>query len=114
MKKYLLLLLLPGLSLLQFCSSSKKAAAPPKVVKINYEDNVKPLVASHCAPCHTNPKSHFDLYAEASKHADEMISRINRNPGEKGFMPAKHDKLPDSLIAVFTKWKADGLLEKAN
>ncbi len=44
---------------------------------------------------------------------DSMIRRVNLNPGVKGFMPFKKtEKIPDSLIAVFVKWKADGMLEK--
>jgi hypothetical protein len=115
MKKFLVLLLLPALSLLQYCSSSKKGATvpPATVKKISFDDNVKPLVGQYCAPCHTNPtRTHFDGYADASAHAGEIIDRITRNPGDKGFMPLKHDKLPDSAIAVFVKWKADGLVEK--
>jgi hypothetical protein len=51
-------------------------------------------------------------YATAKTNIDEMITRIQLNPGDKGFMPFKHPKLPDSTIQVFVKWKADGLLEK--
>jgi hypothetical protein len=116
MKKYLLLLLLPGFTLLQYCSSSKKAKAPAATVAIvNFDDHVKPLVNSKCGPCHTvGNKTHIGIYKEAVEHADDIIRRINLTPGEKDFMPAKHDKLSDSVIAVFAKWKADGLLEKAN
>jgi hypothetical protein len=116
MKKYLLLLLLPGFTLLQYCSSSKKAKAPePVVSKVTFDDHVKPLVNSKCGPCHTiGNKTHIGNYKEASEHADEIIRRISLTPADKDFMPAKHDKLPDSVIAVFAKWKADGLLEKAN
>ena len=40
-----------------------------------------------------------------------MLVRIQRNPGERGFMPFKHEKLPEVEIAVFKKWVDDGLLE---
>ena len=108
MKKYLVFLLLPALALLQFCSSSKKAA----VVKSNFDDNVKPLVSTKCAPCHTTgSKSHIAIYDTAKLHVDDIIRRISLNPTEKGFMPMKHEKLSDSAINVFVKWKSDGLLE---
>ena len=113
MKKYLLLLVLPGLTLLQFCSSSKKSKAVAPVAKINFDDHAKPLVNSSCGPCHTTGnKTHIGDYKLASEHIDDIIHRISLNPTDKGFMPMKHDKLPDSLINVFVKWKADGLLEK--
>ena len=49
----------------------------------------------------------------ASKETiDDILVRIKANPGDKGFMPFKHDKLSDSLINVFVKWKSDGLAEK--
>ena len=116
MKKYLILLLLPGLTLLQYCSSSKKAkAAAQTATTINFEDHIKPLVSTNCAPCHTiGKKSHLIEYKEAVEHADDMVRRISLTTADKDFMPFKHDKLPDSVIAVFAKWKADGLLEKAN
>ena len=116
MKKYFVFLLLPAFALLQFCSSSKKSAAsnPPAMAKFNFEDHVKPLVASNCAPCHTTGnKSHLLEYAVAKQEADDVIRRISLAPEDKGFMPFKHPKLSDSAIAVFAKWKADGLLEKA-
>ena len=110
MKKYLVFLLLPAFALLQFCSSSKKASVP----KSTFDDNVKPLVSLKCAPCHTTGnKSHLLEYPIAKERADSIIYRIQLNPDQKGFMPFKHDKLSDSAIAVFVKWKADGLLEKA-
>ena len=116
MKKYLLLLLLPGFTLLQYCSSSKKAKAPEQTVtKINFDDHIKPLVSTNCSPCHTiGKKSHIIEYKLAVEHADDIVRRINLTKADKDFMPFKHDKLPDSVIAVFAQWKADGLLEKAN
>jgi len=116
MKKYFVFLLLPALMVLQFCSSSKKSstAPPPAVAKFTFEDHVKPLVSIKCAPCHTTGnKSHLLEYAIAKERADSIIRRVSLNPGDKDFMPFKHDKLSDSAINVFVKWKADGLQEKA-
>lgn len=115
MKKYLVLLLLPAFSLLQYCSSSKKAKPQASAGKVTFDDNVKPLVTSSCVPCHTlGNHSHLAVYSTAVEHADDIIRRISLTPADKDFMPFKHDKLPDSVIAVFARWKADGLLEKAN
>ena len=47
------------------------------------------------------------------KDIDEMIRRIELNPGEKGFMPfKKKEKLSDSTVNVFKKWRDQGLAEK--
>ncbi|CAN5758452.1 hypothetical protein BH10BAC3_BH10BAC3_21780 [soil metagenome] len=115
MKKYLIFLLLPAFALLQYCSSSKKAKAPAATVaKFTFEDHVKPLVSASCAPCHTTGnKLHLLAYNNSMQNIDSIIYRVKLSPGEKGFMPFKHDKLSDSAINVFVKWKADGLLEKS-
>ena len=117
MKKYFVILLLPAFALLQFCGSSKKSTTPPpstSMAKFTFEDHVKPLVSANCGPCHTmGNKSHLLEYAVAKNEADDIIHRISLAPEDKGFMPFKHPKLSDSAIAVFVKWKADGLMEKA-
>lgn len=102
---------------LQFCSSAKKSAnKQPEVPKLTFAANVLPLIQSKCSPCHIAPegkKKFLDTYDAAKINIDNMIQRMQLNPGEKGFMPFKKtEKLPDSLIAVFVKWKADGMLEK--
>lgn len=102
----------------QFCNSSKKLPAPPPppvVVKLTYEADIKPIIATKCAPCHIPPqgrKEPYITYAAVVKDVDDMIRRIKLNPGERGFMPQRNAKLSDSTIQVFEKWKADGLLEK--
>ncbi len=42
---------------------------------------------------------------------DAILDRINKNPEDRGFMPFKHPKLPDSTINVFVNWKKNGLRE---
>jgi hypothetical protein len=94
------------------CSSSKKLAATPK---LTYETDLKAVIQNNCSPCHFPPKGNkkpFDSYANVQANIDEMIRRIELNPTDKGFMPFKKPKLNDSTIAVFKKWRADGLLEK--
>ena len=115
MKKLLILSILSTVVVFQFCTSTRKAAAK-QPAKITYLTNVEPLISTHCAPCHIPPKGNkkpLNTYASAKDEIDEMIERIQKNPGERGFMPFRHPtKLPDSTINVFVKWKADGLLEK--
>ena len=105
------------LGTLQYCSSARRSAAKvPDIPKVTFEANVLPLIQQKCAPCHIPPegkKKHYVTYDVAKADIDSMIYRIQLNPTDKAFMPFKiTEKLHDSLIAVFVKWKADGLLEK--
>lgn len=106
-------------SLFQFCAGSKKksaASTTPKVVPTTFVANVLPLIQTKCAPCHIAPdgkKKHYVAYEVVKTDIDDIIRRVSISPTERGFMPFKKtEKLPDSLIAVFTKWKAEGFLEK--
>jgi hypothetical protein len=111
MKKLLVVTLSFGIVLFQFCSHSKKLQKPPATT---FDSNVKPIILSNCSPCHVPPNGKSGIlstYDAAKSHIDEILTRIQKNPGEKGFMPFKHNKLPDSTIQVFAQWKTDGLLE---
>jgi hypothetical protein len=113
MKKLALFAIITTAGLLQFCTPSKKAQK--QTAKVTYTANVQPVIAANCSPCHIPPKGNkepLDNYEGAKKNIDECIRRIQLNPGERGFMPFKHPKLPDSTIQVFVQWKNDGLLEK--
>ncbi len=109
-----------GAFIFQFCSSTKKVTATDEagsvklVAKTFYLTDVKPLLAANCTPCHFPPKGRIeplDSYASAKENIDNIISRIEKNPNENGFMPLKHPKLSDSVINVFKQWKLDGLAE---
>lgn len=124
MKKICLLFSIVAAGIIfSYCSSPKKvtAAVPApkeevKVIKVNYQANVRPIVEANCAPCHFpdkgGNKKALDSYSGVSAQVDELLSRIQLNPGERGFMPRQHAKLSDSTISVIKKWKADGLTEK--
>lgn len=114
MKKYLLVMgIVAALAVFSNCSSTKKTTAVP-IPKATYSNQVTTVIMNNCTPCHVpskgGNKKAFDNYENAKTDIDEMIRRIELNPADKGFMPFKHAKLPDSTIAVFKKWKADGLL----
>lgn len=114
MKKLGVLLLLMAPFMLQFCSSSKNAAKT-KAIETNYTANIQPLMVANCTPCHFPPKGNkkpYDNYLAVKTDIDSILNHIQKNPGEKGFMPFKHPKLSDSTINVFVLWKKDGLLEK--
>jgi len=97
---------------LSYCSASKKAAKAPKTA---YATGVQPLILANCSPCHipakNGNKKALDTYDAAKANIDTIIARIELTPGQKGFMPSRKPKLSDSIIAVFKKWKADGLVQ---
>ena len=114
MKKVCLFLVLCLALVLQFCTGTKKAASK-RAAKITYVGNIEPIVVNSCSPCHFPPKGNkkpYNSYATVKADIDEIINRIQRNPGEKGFMPQRHPKLSDSTINLFVQWKNTSMLEK--
>lgn len=113
MKKLLLFaLFLTTIAIFEFCSGSKKVQKSAAMV--SYASNVQPVVAANCSPCHvgSNPRQkNLGSYDAIKNNIDEIITRINKNPDEKGFMPFKHAKLPDSTIQVFVNWRANGFMQ---
>ena len=100
-----------GLGVLQFCSTSRNAA---RTNNITYAANVKTLMETHCTPCHFPPKGNkkaYDNYLAVRNDIDSIIDRVSRNPSDRGFMPFKHPKLPDSTINVLVQWKNTGMRE---
>ena len=116
MKKYSALTILVLLSLvLSYCGSSKKAAKT-EMPKSTYATNVSTVIMANCTPCHVpakgGNKKAYDNFANVKADIDEIIRRVELNPGERGFMPFKKTaKISDSTIAVFKQWKTDGMLE---
>lgn len=88
----------------------------PKMMATSFQGEVQPLIQSKCVPCHLPSKgglkANFETYEGAKKYGADMVTRIELNPTDKGFMPFKHDKLSVDEIAVFKKWVADGMQEK--
>lgn len=114
MKKIYVIAALAAISLgLTYCSSSKKATAAPKTT---YATDLTAVISEKCAPCHIpskgGNKKPYDNYANVKSDIDEIIKRIELNPTDRGFMPFKKtEKLAAEQIAVFKKWKEDGMLE---
>jgi hypothetical protein len=112
MKKVVFFSLIAVGAIFQFCSSSKKAQS--SVAKVSYASNVQPIIQANCSPCHIPPQGRakpLNTYEAAKANGDSILARINRRPEEKGFMPMRHPKLPDSTIAVFQRWKEAGFAE---
>ena len=101
---------------LTYCSSAKKAAkAAAAAPKATYATAIAPLITEKCAPCHIEGKGNkkpYDNYANVKTDIDEIIRRIDLNPGDRGFMPFRRaTKLGADTIAIFKKFKDDGALE---
>ena len=97
------------------CNPSKGVTTD--VPKTTYEGDLSPVIISNCSPCHIpskgGNKKAYDNYANVRTDIDEMIRRIELQPDEKGFMPfRKKERLPDSIIHIFKKFRDDGTLEK--
>jgi len=113
MKNAIVVLAAVALIVFAACSGTKKATAEKPTV---FNTNVLPLIQSKCSPCHLpsqrGNKADFENYSSAVKYGAEMVSRVELNPGQRGFMPFKHEKLPAQEIEIFKKWVAGGMLEK--
>src|SRR6476619_1528476 len=106
MKKLLAFAFLLTGILFQYCSESKKSAPA-----ITYNNHVQSIINTSCSPCHIPPggnKKPLNSYTAVKDNIDDIISRIEKNPTDRGFMPFKHPKLPDSTIQVFVQWKNAG------
>ncbi|HUM97741.1 MAG TPA: hypothetical protein PK275_07775 [Chitinophagaceae bacterium] len=117
MKKYYFATLISSIAfILTYCCGPKNITITTSPAKITYKSEMEAVVMAHCSPCHIpangGKKKAFDVYANLKSDIDDIIHRIELSPGIKGFMPFKKtEKLPDSVIAIFKKWKSDGLLE---
>lgn len=111
MKKiFLFAFIISGTLAFQYCSSSRKVQ---NEAPVTYEGHVHPVIMNNCSPCHTGGKQETLNNYEAARHEiDEIVERVQKNPDEKGFMPFKHPKLPDSTISIFVKWKQAGMPER--
>ena len=116
MKRYLTLTCIIFIALvLSYCSASKRATASTPA-KLTYTNDVKSVIDANCTPCHIpakgGNKKAYDNITNLRTDIDEIVRRIQLNPGDKGFMPfRKAHRLPDSTIHVFKQWKVDGMIE---
>lgn len=115
MKKIIFLLSIAALSLA--CESrtyEEISDQTPAPVVVKYTADVKPIVDANCISCHnsTGAASYFPLtsYSQVKNNIDNVIDRIQRVNGDPLKMP-QGGALSPSQITIFTKWKADGLLE---
>lgn len=117
MKKFLILGAILCMTVVFFsnCHTKKKAMSTTTTPSVTYAVDMKSVVATNCSPCHIpskgGNKKELDTYEDLKANIDNVIQRIQLNPTDRGFMPFKHDKLSDSTIAIFTKWRDAGMPE---
>lgn len=116
MKKIPFVLTLIVLVIFAACSKKSNPSKTEKIILTTYTVDIIPLLQAKCTPCHLpskgGNKTDFENYESAKKHGPDMLARIQLSPGDKGFMPFKHAKLPVEEIAVIKKWIDQGLMEK--
>ena len=107
-------ILLPVLSSVCLIMAGCSKEDEPEVTKVTYNNAVKSVLVTNCAPCHVsgggNP-SKWDDYNTAKSKIDDILERVNRDVSEAGFMPQGGTKLSVSAINILNQWKSDGLLE---
>ncbi len=90
--------------------------APPPVVKSTFQGTLLPMIQAKCSPCHTpsknGNKANFENFDNVVRNTNPILIRIQKNPGDRGFMPQRNSKLTNDELAVFMKWVNDGSLEK--
>lgn len=116
MKKVFAGLCLSAVILFAACAKKNTAAKTIIPTSTTYTTDVLPLIQMKCSPCHLpskgGNKANLEDYESAKKHAADMVKRIELDPGQRGFMPFKHDKLTADEITVIKKWVDGGAAEK--
>ena len=109
-------LIIASFAIIFFVACSNKSAPAMAVPKTTYETNLLPLMQVKCSPCHFpskhGNKASFETFPGAAKFGTAIVTRIQLNPTDRGFMPFKNAKLSAEDIEVFKKWVSDALLEK--
>src|SRR5262245_17031243 len=116
MKKYVLFLGIVSTAVIFFsnCTGPKKSKASKNASTggVTYAGNLKAVVAVRCSPCHIpsagGNKKALDTYDGLKGSIEDVVRRIQMNPGDRGFMPFRNDKLGADTIAMFTQWRDSG------
>jgi mono/diheme cytochrome c family protein len=85
---------------------------------ITYTEHIKPIYDNNCINCHSNPAINgasmpFTTLSELRNSIEntDHIDRINRQPGEGGFMPLGGTRLPQVSIDLIVQWQTEGFAE---
>ncbi len=115
MSKKAILFAIMGTIIIISCSQKNlPQKSETKTVPVtSYAGPVKELIMAKCSPCHVagGNKTPLDNYESTKRLAEDIIRRVELNPGERGFMPMKREKLSADEIALLKKWKEEGMAE---
>lgn len=126
MKKISVVLFLMVLATFWYSCTKDTAPAPGgnpgncDTTKVNFTKDLLPIIDTKCGlgagtDCHSSGTSQSDLtsYVVSKGDIDNILCRIQASGttfcGAR--MPQGQLPLPDSVKAVFVKWKADGLYD---
>ncbi len=90
----------------------------PLTENITYTEHIKPIIDANCVACHSNPAvggasvpmTNFEEVRLVFENTD-ALDRMNRQPGESGFMPLNDTRLPQTSIDLVEQWMNEGYLE---
>lgn len=82
----------------------------PIVAQVTYTKDVKPIIEANCIGCHSPGAQALTNYDQVKNNIDNILDRIGRPNGDPLKMP-QGGSLSPSQINIFTKWKAEGLVE---
>ncbi len=117
MRLYHSLILLP-LLILTSCSneSTSDLLDVPSSENVTYTNTIKSIIDNNCLSCHSDPTTSgapmpLNTYERVKEYVanDKIIDRISRSEGQSGLMPLGGPKLPQPVIDLIIKWKAQGL-----
>ena len=101
------------------CSDEASIVISRESKGISFEQDVKPIIASNCAisGCHNGDndgsygqKRDWRIFANVQNNATNIKNRINRDPGQVGFMP-RVGSISAEEIAIISCWVDEGALQ---
>ena len=121
MKNINFLFILISLILGTSCENSSESdliEQTPQTENITYTEHIKPIIDANCVACHSNPAingasspmTNYNQVKTTFENTD-ALNRMNRQPGESGFMPLGGVRLPQASIDLVEQWMNEGYLE---
>ena len=121
MKTTPFLMVLSALTLIMSCENSSESdliEQTDPTENITYSEHIKPIIDANCVACHSNPPvggasvpmTNFEEVKLVFENTD-ALDRMNRQPGQSGFMPKYGARLPQASIDLVEQWMNEGYLE---
>ena len=121
MKTTPFLLVLSALTLIMSCENSSESdliEQTDPTENITYTTHIRPIINANCVSCHANPAINgasvpMTNYSQVKNVFENTnaLDRMNRQPGESGFMPLGGTRLPQASINLVEQWMNEGYLE---